>query len=338
MEQTLGHRIMENRKRLKLTQEQLAEQLGVTAQAVSKWENDQSCPDITMLPKLAEIFGITTDALLGRENTYVHQAEVVEESEPKSEGVHIEKGNWEFHWDSGRKGSLVFALFVLLVGGLTFASRLLSWDASFWEILWPSALLVFGIKGLLDHFSFFPLGCSLFGAYFLLSNLGVGIPKFSSDLLFPIAVVLFGLSLLVDALRKPKKPVFKVTHKGDSKKTTSDFSVENEEFSAVLTFGEAKHGVYLPRLSSGTAECTFGEMTIDLSGCETLAPNCRVDATCTFGEMTLLVPSKYRVETESHSSNAFGSFEVQGHPDPEPQDVLHLETAIRFGEITLRYV
>lgn len=67
MEQTLGKRIVAHRKRLGLTQDQLAEQLGVTAQAVSKWENDQSCPDITMLPKLAEIFGITTDELLGLE-------------------------------------------------------------------------------------------------------------------------------------------------------------------------------------------------------------------------------------------------------------------------------
>ena len=65
MEQTLGKRIMHHRKRMGLTQDQLAEKLGVTAQAVSKWENDQSCPDITMLPKLADIFGISVDALLG---------------------------------------------------------------------------------------------------------------------------------------------------------------------------------------------------------------------------------------------------------------------------------
>ena len=55
MEQTLGKRIIEHRKALGLTQDQLAEKLGVTAQAVSKWENDQSCPDITMLPKLRNL-------------------------------------------------------------------------------------------------------------------------------------------------------------------------------------------------------------------------------------------------------------------------------------------
>ena len=57
MEQTLGKRIMHHRKRMGLTQDQLAEKCGVTAQAVSKWENDQSCPDINMLPRLAELFG-----------------------------------------------------------------------------------------------------------------------------------------------------------------------------------------------------------------------------------------------------------------------------------------
>ena len=80
MEQSLGKRISQCRKSKGLTQDKLAEQLGVTAQAVSKWENDQSCPDITMLPKLAEIFGITTDELLGRSaDSKVHQAEVVDE-------------------------------------------------------------------------------------------------------------------------------------------------------------------------------------------------------------------------------------------------------------------
>ena len=67
MEVTLGKRIAANRKRLGLTQDQLAEKLGITAQAVSKWENDLSCPDISILPKLADIFGISVSKLLGIE-------------------------------------------------------------------------------------------------------------------------------------------------------------------------------------------------------------------------------------------------------------------------------
>ena len=61
---TLGSRITKYRKEKGLTQEMLAEQLGVSPQAVSKWENDISCPDIALLPKLSRILGVTTDELL----------------------------------------------------------------------------------------------------------------------------------------------------------------------------------------------------------------------------------------------------------------------------------
>ncbi len=64
MEQTLGKRISELRKQKGLTQEELASKFGVSPQAVSKWECDTSCPDIMMLPQLAEILGITVDELL----------------------------------------------------------------------------------------------------------------------------------------------------------------------------------------------------------------------------------------------------------------------------------
>ena len=64
MDQTIGKRIAANRKRLGLTQDQLADRLDVTAQAVSKWETDASCPDIAALPQLCKILGITTDELL----------------------------------------------------------------------------------------------------------------------------------------------------------------------------------------------------------------------------------------------------------------------------------
>ena len=68
MNQTLGSRIAELRRKKNMTQEELAAELGVTAQAVSKWENDLSCPDITLLPQLARIFSVTIDELLGNQN------------------------------------------------------------------------------------------------------------------------------------------------------------------------------------------------------------------------------------------------------------------------------
>ena len=64
---TFDEIIVTHRKKLGLTQEGLAQQLGVTNQAVSKWESGQSCPDITLLPAIADLFGISIDALFGRE-------------------------------------------------------------------------------------------------------------------------------------------------------------------------------------------------------------------------------------------------------------------------------
>ena len=62
--ESIGNRIAKYRKDMKLTQEELATKLGVSAQAVSKWENDTSCPDISLLPQLCKELGITTDELL----------------------------------------------------------------------------------------------------------------------------------------------------------------------------------------------------------------------------------------------------------------------------------
>lgn len=62
--QTLGMKIVELRKKKGMTQLELAELLGVTDKAVSKWERDLSCPDINTFPKIAEIFDISCDELM----------------------------------------------------------------------------------------------------------------------------------------------------------------------------------------------------------------------------------------------------------------------------------
>ena len=64
---TLGTQIGLYRRKLNITQEALAQKLGVTNQAVSKWESDQCCPDVMLLPKIADIFEISIDMLFGRE-------------------------------------------------------------------------------------------------------------------------------------------------------------------------------------------------------------------------------------------------------------------------------
>lgn len=351
MEQTLGKRIAENRKRMKLTQDQLAEKLGITAQAVSKWENDQSCPDITMLPRLAEIFGITTDSLLGcaaaEQTVPVHEAEVVEECDTDDSGIHLQwdsdkpGGKWEFHWDSGKRHAITFALFVLLVGGLYLASRLLDWDVTFWSILWPSFMVVYALQGLLRKFSVFNLGVLLFGGYSLVHNLGIWQLDIAEELIFPIMIVLFGLGLLIDAMKKPSKPRFRVTRNGKnisggSEKTKYTTTNSGTGFNCSLSFGEKTHQVNLPVLECGDATVSFGELTVDLTGCEAVSQGCSIMTNCSFGELNLLVPRKFRVEPQANTS--FASVDISGHPDSETAGVIYLDANVSFGEITVRYI
>lgn len=62
----LSENIARLRKEKGLTQGALAKHLSVSFQAISKWENKQSSPDVLLLPKLAEIFGVTIDELFGK--------------------------------------------------------------------------------------------------------------------------------------------------------------------------------------------------------------------------------------------------------------------------------
>ena len=69
MQENIGAKIAELRREHNMKQDELAEMLGVTPQAVSKWENGASMPDIALLPKLANIFGVTIDDLFGADRT-----------------------------------------------------------------------------------------------------------------------------------------------------------------------------------------------------------------------------------------------------------------------------
>lgn len=338
MEESLGKRIIANRKRLGMTQDRLAEQLGVTAQAVSKWENDQSCPDITMLPKLAEIFGISIDTLLGiTAQSQAVEAEVVtpitEENEP--EGMSFQKGNWEFHWDGGKTSRVWFALWVLLMGCMMLYNVLMHRQIGLWDMAWPSALLLIGLSGLYPRFSFFRLGCALFGGYTLLENMQFTFLGLSSQVLLTIAVLLFGLSLLIDALRSPRGHRFSFKHNGKNAKR-SHFDVKDGRFECGLSFGENCYVIDTPRLTHGEANVSFGELEIDLSGCEEIAPGCTIEASCSFGELTFRVPRRYRVDAQT--STSFGDFDVKGTPDPESTTVIKLDASANFGEICVEYI
>ena len=83
----LGKKIASRRKALNMTQTELGEKLNVTAQAVSKWENGLSDPDLGTLQRLSKIFGVSVDELLaeGKNDTEAKQSDEVPNEEPQSE-------------------------------------------------------------------------------------------------------------------------------------------------------------------------------------------------------------------------------------------------------------
>ena len=70
MKNIIGANIVRYRKEHNLTQEELAKQLNITYQAVSKWENEQATPDISLLPALASILNVSIDSLMGYSHNF----------------------------------------------------------------------------------------------------------------------------------------------------------------------------------------------------------------------------------------------------------------------------
>lgn len=84
-----NERLKKLRREKDLTQEQLAEYMGVSPQAVSRWETGATCPDISALPLLAQLFGITVDALLGVDENETQRKvrAIVADAEKKIDGA-----------------------------------------------------------------------------------------------------------------------------------------------------------------------------------------------------------------------------------------------------------
>ena len=93
---TTGEKISEGRKKLGLTQQQFADELGVTRQAVSRWESDIAFPETDKLIKLSEMFGCSIDYLIK-----YNQGEVAEKKDEERSGFNPLK--WSFEYKSKRQ-------------------------------------------------------------------------------------------------------------------------------------------------------------------------------------------------------------------------------------------
>lgn len=325
---TMGDRIKYHRKQMGLTQEQLAERLGVSAQAVSKWENNPSCPDISILPELASIFGISVDALLGHQTA---QTETVHEAQPVEEEG--DKPIWKLDHSLSFSG-LGFALYVLTVGGLLLAGALIpAMEISWWTIVWTTALLYIGLSGLVGGFSVFSLGMACGGIFFLLEAYGLIQLQLRWGIVLPALLIIWGVSLLADVLlgkkrRKKKKSTRKLHH---------EYDCNNGELHCEMSFGEYRAAVVTPLLRGGSIDSSFGDFTVDFSACETLAPDCALEVSNSFGQLTLLIPEKFAVILEPKSTFAAAP-EIKGSPSETVEGTLLLRTSLSFGAMEIRYI
>lgn len=336
---TLGDRIKYHRKRLGMTQEQLAERMGVSAQAVSKWENNQSCPDISVLPDLADVFGISVDELLGK--SAAREAEIVEPAEETDETGY--RWNWKFE---ARRGGILFAFYILTVGALLLLRSFVpAMDISWWTIVWTTALIYIGISGLIGHFSLFCLVMTLGGLYFLLSEYGVIALTFSWGIVLPAVLILWGVSLLIDVFfgnkpwkrKKDAARKFKDGFRSEGKKHHLEYRCEGGVLECSMSFGEDRVPVVTPLLKEGSIESSFGDFTVDFSGCEAVASYCEVTAENSFGSLKLLIPEKFRVELRQDTSFAAAP-EIKGTPSAQPQGTIHLKVDLSFGSLQIVYI
>ncbi|MBQ7344836.1 MAG: helix-turn-helix transcriptional regulator [Oscillospiraceae bacterium] len=317
---TLGKRIAAGRKRLGLTQDQLADKIGITAQAVSKWENDQSCPDISTLPKLADILQTTTDALLGRAEA---------PTPPPADPAPVQPA---IKWSTGsRHYTLRHAFLALFIGAITLTAALLGHHMTFWSILWPSVILVVGVSGSWRRSSFFRIGCLLLGGWFLLENTGLLTIGLDTAMILPIILLLFGFSLLLDAMLGRKA----VTHHGHHP-SQGDYQIDGDRLCFRSSFGENRQKITMTRLSEGDISVSFGDYELDFSGVDQISDGCFLSANCSFGELLLVIPSRYLVQCDG--STSFASIETIGHPDPSHSASIALQANCSFGQITIKYI
>lgn len=108
---TIGAKIQILRKQKGLSQEQLAEELGVSRQAVSKWEAEQSIPDIDKIIVLSDFFGVTTDYILRNTDEPQPQSEIASVYTYNNTGEIEEKID---NMEKRKKSALLLAIAVML--------------------------------------------------------------------------------------------------------------------------------------------------------------------------------------------------------------------------------
>lgn len=141
---TLDKKLIELRKKAGLSQEELANELGVTRQTISKWECGEATPELEKITKLADFYNVTVDELLGRGEEEVKDEEVtgtiLTEEETKE----------EFNKEKKPEKKVVFAYGSLIFFLALLSFLLLGFIGGFWRWCWLTFLLAIVIDSVIE--------------------------------------------------------------------------------------------------------------------------------------------------------------------------------------------
>lgn len=131
----IANRLVELRKKSGLSQEQLAEKLGLSRQAVSKWERAEASPDTDNLICLAKIYNVSLDDLLNSDQSVEDIAKEVKEEtdEKENELIKKEEKKSPYAWVEALVGAISMAVVLIayLLAGFLITSQ------NMWALLWP---------------------------------------------------------------------------------------------------------------------------------------------------------------------------------------------------------
>ncbi len=325
---TMGERISKLRREKSMTQEELAEKLGVSAQAVSKWENNVCCPDISIIPKMASIFGVSTDMLLGVEEA-PKAAEAKAEAVPKK-ALKAWKRSFKLH-------ALAPALFVILLGASLLWNSMAGLGIGFWKIFLIDGIIAIGACAVFSRITPFSLGALALGVIYHLVAFDVikWTDKYDG-MIIPALIILVGLSMFYNVLF-PKKCHKRIINGINTDKSTRFDAKEQDgvlEYS--LSFGDDSYCVNSTDFKGGSISVSFSDATVDFSNVTELADGAELDVSVSFGELTILLPRNIAI-IDGDKNGVFSDFASSGgSPDADAKPLI-LTASVSFGVLNIKY-
>ncbi len=329
-EMTIGEKIAKLRREKSMTQEELAEKLGVSAQAVSKWENNICCPDIALIPKIAQLFGVSTDMLLGSEQL----RDTPKKATLENDGFQKKKSLWlKTRWE------ILVAAFVLLLGGSLLWNSLAEIGLGFWEVLLIDGIITVGLGAMFVRLTPFSIGLFALGIIYHLVkfNIITWADKYNS-LILPAVIIILGLTILY-GIFFPKKHRHKYFVNGveHDAKTQFSASVDDGVLDFSLRFGENRYDVDCEVFKGGDIEVSFGEAVVDLTKCKTVAADATLCVKVSFGEATLVLPKHIRAVSEDPKASFGDVSHSYGTPDADAVTLV-IEPKASFGAFNIKYI